>query len=137
MQMQMEMTFEDVSAEVLADEIMMGDIHYWADKQEELGYVSRWSMGEGTRMETEIFTNKQRHITYTVYARDVTVEELQNGTAQQVMFSTFATDGTVAALYRAGEFLIKCAMEQEGDWHIFIEDFEMQDDGSFVMITGS
>ena len=133
----MEMMFEDVSAEVLADEIMTDDIHYWADKQEELGYVSRWSMGEDTQMETKIFTDKTRRITYTVYARDVTVEELQNGTAQQVMFSTFATDGTVAAFYRAGEFLIKCAMEQEGDWHIFIEDFECQDDGSFAMVTGS
>jgi hypothetical protein len=133
----MEMMFEDVSAEVLADEIMTDDIHYWADKQEELGYVSRWSLGENTRMETKLFSDKQRHITYTVYARDVSLDDLLNGTAQRVQFSTFATNGTVAALYRAGEFLIKCAIEQEGAHHIFIEDFEAQDDGSFAMVTGS
>jgi hypothetical protein len=133
----MQMMFEDVSTETLVHELMMEDVRYWADKQEELGFVSRWSMGEGTRMETEIFTNKQRRINYTVYARDVTVEELQNGTARQVMFSTFAADNTVAALYRAGEFLIKSAMAQEGSWHVFIEDFVMQADGSLDMVTGS
>ena len=121
---------------VLEDQVMQ-DIRYWADKQDELGFVSRWSLGEGTRMETKIFTDKERVVTYTVYARDVTIEQLMDSTAKKVTFSTIAKDGTVAELYRAGETLIKNAMAQEGDWHIFIEDFTMQVDGSLAMTTGS
>ncbi len=121
----------------VSEDQMMQDIRYWADKQDELGFVSRWSMGEGTRMETKIFTSKERAVTYTVYARDVTIEQLMDGTAKKVTFSTIAKDGTVAELYRAGETLIQDAMEQEGNWHIFIEDFTMQADGSLVMTTGS
>lgn len=121
----------------VSEDQMMQDIRYWADKQDELGYVSRWSLGEGTLMETKIFTDKERVVTYTVYARDVTIEQLMDGTAKKVTFSTIAKDGTVAELYRAGETLIQNAMDQEGNWHIFIEDFNMQADGSLVMTTGS
>lgn len=121
----------------VSEDLMMQDIRYWADKQDELGYVSRWSLGEGTQMETKIFTDKERVVTYTVYVRDVTIDELLAGTAKKVTFSTTAKDGTVAELYRAGEILITCAMKQEGNWHIFIEDFIMQADGSLAMTTGS
>ena len=121
----------------VSEDLMMQDIRYWADKQDELGFVSRWSLGEGTRMETKIFTDKERFVTYTVYANDCTLDELMAGTAKKVAFSTIAKDGTVAELYRAGETLIKNAMAQEGDWHIFIEDFTMQADGSLAMTTGS
>jgi hypothetical protein len=121
----------------VSEDLMMQDIRYWADKQDELGFVSRWSLGEGTRMETKIFTDKERVVTYTVYANDCTLDELIAGTAKKVTFSTAAKDGTVAELYRAGETLIKSAMAQEGNWHIFIEDFTMQADGSLAMTTGS
>lgn len=121
----------------VSEDLMMQDIRYWADKQDELGFVSRWSLGEGTLMETKIFTDKERVVTYTVYARDVTIEQLMDGTAKKVTFSTIAKNGTVAELYRAGETLIKNATEQEGNWHIFIEDFTMQADGSLAMTTGS
>jgi hypothetical protein len=127
---------EDMMFAVSEDQ-MMQDVRYWADKQDELGFVSRWSLGEGTLMETKIFTDKERVVTYTVYARDVTIEQLMDGTAKKVTFSAIAKDGTVAELYRAGETLIQNAMDQEGNWHIFIEDFTMQADGSLAMTTGS
>ena len=121
----------------VSEDQMMQDVRYWADKQDELGFVSRWSLGEGTLMETKIFTDKERVVTYTVYARDVTIEQLMDGTAKKVTISAIAKDGTVAELYRAGETLIQNAMDQEGNWHIFIEDFTMQADGSLAMTTGS
>ena len=121
----------------VSEDQMMQDVRYWADKQDELGFVSRWSLGEGTLMETKIFTDKERVVTYTVYANDCTLDELMAGTAKKVTFGTIAKDGTVAELYRAGETLIKSAMAQEGNWHIFIEDFTMQADGSLAMTTGS
>jgi hypothetical protein len=128
---------EDMMTVAVLEDQVMQDIRYWADKQGELGFVSRWSLGEGTRMETKIFTDKERFVTYTVYARNVTIEQLMDGTAKKVTFSAIAKNGTVAELYRAGETLIKNAMEQEGNWHIFIEDFTMQADGSLAMTTGS
>jgi hypothetical protein len=128
---------EDMMNVAVSEDLMMQDIRYWADKQDELGFVSRWSLGEGTRMETKIFTDKERTVTYTVYANDCTLDELIAGTAKKVTFSTAAKDGTVAELYCAGETLIKSAMAQEGNWHIFIEDFTMQADGSLAMTTGS
>jgi len=121
----------------VSEDQMMQDVRYWADKQDELGFVSRWSLGEGTLMETKIFTDKERVVTYTVYARDVTIEQLMDGTAKKVTFSAIAKDGTVSELYRAGETLIQNAIDQEGNWHIFIEDFTMQADGSLAMTTGS
>jgi hypothetical protein len=128
---------EDMMNVAVSEDLMMQDIRYWADKQDELGFVSRWSLGEGTRMETKIFTDKERVVTYTVYARNVTIEQLMDGTAKKVTFSAIAKNGTVAELYRAGETLIKNAMDQESNWHIFIEDFTMQADGSLAMTTGS
>jgi hypothetical protein len=128
---------EDMMSVAVLEDQAMQDIRYWADKQDELGFVSRWSLGEGTRMETKIFTDKYRAITYSVIAKDSTFDELWEGTAKKVTFSTIAKNGTVAELYRAGETLIQSAMAQEGDWHIFIEDFVMQEDGSLAMTTGS
>jgi hypothetical protein len=105
-------------------EEMEKDIDYWYDIQNELGYVSRWSVLCGLTMEDNLMSDKSRKITYTLF--DANVE-----------YSTFTSSGKVSDFYRAGEFLIKCAMRDYDDHHIFIEGFEPQEDGSFRMITGS
>jgi len=33
--------------------------------------------------------------------------------------------------------VFKQAKATVGDWHIYIEDFQMQDDGSLKLVTGS
>ncbi len=52
-------------------------------------------------------------------------------------FTCMAQNGTVGALWTAAESCFKQAKLALGDWHYFIEDFEVQDDGSLQLVTGS
>ena len=54
-----------------------------------------------------------------------------------VTFSSVAENGTVGALWKAAEDCFQQAKENNVDWHYFIEDFDMQEDGSLKLITGS
>jgi hypothetical protein len=54
-----------------------------------------------------------------------------------IEFSSMAVNGTVGELWRAAESCFQQAKAAVGDWHIYIEDFEMQDDGSLALVTGS
>ena len=52
-------------------------------------------------------------------------------------FTAIAEDGTIGGLWKAAE---NCFLQAElalDDWHIYIEDFEVQDDGSLELVTGS
>jgi len=44
-----------------------------------------------------------------------------------------AVDGTIKSLWFAANSCIR----QSGTHHMYIEDFEMQEDGSLMLITGS
>ena len=125
--------FEDVDTDTLCME-------HFDDLQQELGMSTIWSMWDGGTMsaDTTIFTDKMRKVTYDFVRHDATVEELdadlRNGTnSAMAQVSSFAVNGTVKALWAAAESCIK----QSGTHHSFIEDFEMQDDGSLELITGS
>jgi hypothetical protein len=115
----------------------MENITYWADKQSELGYVSRWSIGDDLHMEDKVAGDESRLVTYTVYAKNATVEQLLSQTAPEVTYRAIAKDGSVAELYRAAEEVIKAAIGKEGDWHIYIEGFTRMSDGSLALVTGS
>jgi hypothetical protein len=113
--------------------------HFFA-MQEELGMNTVWSMYDTGPVSSDfnIFTDKVRKVTYTFVRPDATIEELdadlRNGTnSAMAQVSSFAVNGTVKALWAAAESCIK----QSGTHHSFIEDFEMQDDGSLALVTGS
>ena len=125
--------FEDVDTDTLCME-------HFDDLQQELGMSTVWSMWDGGTMsaDTAIFTDKMRKVTYDFVRNDATIEELdadlRNGTnSAMAQVSSFAVNGTVKALWAAAESCIK----QSGTHHSFIEDFEMQDDGSLALVTGS
>jgi len=125
--------FEDVDTDTLCME-------HFDDLQQELGMSTVWSMWDGGTMSAEqaIFTDKMRKVTYDFVRNDATIEELdadlRNGTnSAMAQVSSFAVNGTVKALWAAAESCIK----QSGTHHSFIEDFEMQDDGSLALVTGS
>jgi hypothetical protein len=125
--------FEDVDTDTLCME-------HFDDLQQELGMSTVWSMWDGGTMSAEqaIFTDKMRKVTYDFVRNDATIEELdadlRNGTnSAMAQVSSFAVNGTVKALWAAAESCIK----QSGTHHYFIEDFEMQDDGSLALVTGS
>ena len=115
----------------------MKNVRYWFDKQNQLGYVSRWSIGKNLRMEDKVIDDTQWVIKYNVYTKDSTVDELLSQTAKESTFTSIAKNGSVAELYRAAEQVIKAAMETEDDWHIYIEGFNPQPDGSLLLVTGS
>ena len=125
--------FEDVDTDTLCME-------HFDDMKDQLGMSTVWSMWDGGTMSAEqaIFTDKMRKVTYDFVRHDATVEELdadlRNGTnSAMAQVSSFAVNGTVKALWEAAESCIK----QSGTHHYFIEDFEMQDDGSLELVTGS
>jgi hypothetical protein len=125
--------FEDVDTDTLC-------IEHFDDMQQELGMSTVWSMWDGGIMDADqaIFTDKMRKVTYNFVRADATLEEIyadldDNGNRSMVQVSSFAVNGTVKALWAAAESCIK----QSGTHHSFIEDFEMQDDGSLALVTGS
>jgi|TARA_B110000858_G_scaffold3097_1_gene3577 hypothetical protein len=125
--------FKDVDTDTLCME-------HFDDMKDQLGMSTVWSMWDGGAMSAEqaIFTDKMRKVTYDFVRYDATVEELdadlRNGTnSAMAQVSSFAVDGTVKSLWTAAESCIK----QSGTHHYFIEDFEMQDDGSLQLVTGS
>ncbi len=125
--------FEDVDTDTLC-------IEHFDDMQQELGMSTVWSMWDGGTIDADqaIFTDKMRKVTYNFVRADATLEEIyadldDNGNRSMVQVSSFAVNGTVKALWAAAESCIK----QSGTHHSFIEDFEMQDDGSLSLVTGS
>jgi len=125
--------FEDVDTDTLCME-------HFDDMKDQLGMSTVWSMWDGGTMSAEqaIFTDKMRTVTYQFVRHNATIEELdadlRNGTnSAMAQVSSFAVNGTVKALWAAAESCIK----QSGTHHYFIEDFEMQDDGTLELVTGS
>ena len=121
------------------DEFTIAMDHFFA-MQEELGMTTVWSMYDTGPVSSDfnIFTDKVRKVTYTFVRPDATCEELNNdlrdGTnTAMAQVSSLAVNGSIKSLWAAAESCIK----QSGTHHSYIEDFEMQEDGSLLLITGS
>ena len=52
-------------------------------------------------------------------------------------FTCMAKDGTIGGLWAAAESCFKQAQLALEDWHIYIEDFTVLDDGNLELVTGS
>ena len=120
----------------MLDQDFYNKMNYFAGAQNALNYDTVWSIDEVDNVDVELLTNKARRVFYRFYAKDATSEELMNGTAEMIEVSSVAVNGTVRELWRAAESCYQQAKAQ-GDWHYFIEDFEMQDDGSLEIWMGS
>lgn len=125
--------FEDVDTDTLC-------IEHFDDMQQELGMSTVWSMWDGGTMSEDhaIFTPQMRRVVYEFVRDDATSEEIyadleDGGKRSMAQVSSFAVDGTVKSLWAAAESCIK----QSGTHHQFIEDFEVNEDGSLELITGS
>ena len=122
-----EIRFEDVDEMTLAME-------HFDDLRWEQGYQTVWSMYDlGCKpLDWHIFTDKPRRVTYKCLKSAGTGHG-----AEWVEFSTLAVDGTIGGLWRAAESLFKQAQLAVGDWHYFIEDFVVGEDGTLELVTGS
>ena len=119
--------YEDVDAFELQYE------HY-NELQNSLGYETVWSMDMApVPLDHAILTAKPRLVTYSCIAE--MGESMDDVTWKT--FTAVAEDGTVGALWKAAESCYQQAKAIVGDWHYFVEDFNLQDDGSLKLVTGS
>ena len=116
------------------DKKMFEEMDHFDALKTEQGYETVWSIETGIRpLDYAIFTNKPRLVTYKC------IKEM-GATFDDVTYKTFtcmAQNGTIGALWTAAESCFKQAKLALGDWHYFIENFEVQDDGSLSLVTGS
>ena len=119
--------FEDVDAFEL-------EMEHFDDLKTELGYTTTWSMGSGImNLDTNIFSDKARVVTYKcIKEMGATMDDVT-----WITFTAVAENGTVGALWKAAESCYQQAKLAIGDWHYFVENFELQEDGSLSLVTGS
>ena len=118
--------FEDVDAFEL-------EYEHYSELKEELGYETVWSMDSGImNLDQAIFTDKARVVTYKCIKEIKSMDDVT-----YITFTAVAENGTVGALWKAAESCFVQAKLAIGDWHYFVEDFEVQEDGSLSLVTGS
>ena len=119
--------FEDVDAFEL-------EMEHFNDLKNELGYETVWSMDSGIlNLDQKILTDKARVVTYKC------IKNMSNSGhgVEWITFTAVAEDGSVGALWKAAESCYQQAKLAIGDWHYFVENFEVQEDGSLSLVTGS
>ena len=119
--------FEDVDAFEL-------EMEHFDDLKKELGYETVWSMDSGIlNLDQKILTDKARVVTYKC------IKNMSNSGhgVEWITFTAVAEDGSVGALWKAAEECFQLAKKTLGDWHYFVENFELEEDGSLSLVTGS
>ena len=119
--------FEDVDAFEL-------EMEHFDDLKAELGYATTWSMGSGImNLDTNIFSDKTRVVTYKcIKEMGATMDDVT-----WITFTAVAMNGTVGELWKAAENCFQQAKAALDDWHYFVEDFDVQEDGTLELVTGS
>jgi len=141
-------TFEDVSAETIAMEFVQFEdvdadtlaMEHFDDMKTELCMDSVWSIWEAAALSADdlLFQDRQYRVVYNHVRHDATTEEIwadvkDGGNRADAQVSMFAPSGSIKHLWFAADSCIK----QSGTYHSYIEDFQMQEDGSLLLITGS
>ena len=118
--------FEDVDAFEL-------EMEHFDDLKTELGYDTTWSMDSGIlNLDQKILTDKARVVTYKCIKEIKSMDDVT-----YITFTAVAENGTVGALWKAAESCFLQAKLAIGDWHYFVENFEVEEDGSLSLVTGS
>ena len=118
--------FEDVDAFEL-------EMEHFDELKAELGYDTVWSMDSGImNLDQKIFSDKARVVTYKCIKEIKSMDDVT-----YITFTAVAENGTVGALWKAAESCFQQAKLAIGDWHYFVENFELQEDGSLSLVTGS
>ena len=118
--------FEDVDAFEL-------EYEHYSELKAELGYDTVWSMDSGMmNLDQNIFSDKARVVNYKCIKEIKSMDDVT-----WITFTAVAENGTVGALWKAAESCFQQAKLAIGDWHYFVENFEVQEDGSLSLVTGS
>lgn len=127
----LDMKFEDVSQETLDDEILFETMDYFSVLKNDLGMDSVWDLPGATitSVDTMIFEDKQYKVKYKfIESMGATMDDVK--WAEVTMF---APSGSIKDLWFAANSCIK----QSGTHHIYIEGFDINEDGTLSLITGS
>lgn len=127
----LDMKFEDVSQETLDDEILFETMDYFSVLKNDLGMDSVWDLPGATitSVDTMIFEDKQYKVKYKfIESMGSTMDDVK--WAEVTMF---APSGSIKDLWFAANSCIK----QSGTHHIYIEGFDINEDGTLSLITGS
>ena len=118
--------FEDVDAFEL-------EYEHYSELKAELGYDTVWSMDSGMmNLDQNIFSDKARVVNYKCIKEIKSMDDVT-----WITFTAVAENGTVGALWKAAESCFQQAKLAIGDWHYFVENFELEEDGSLSLVTGS
>ncbi len=118
--------FEDVDAFEL-------EYEHYSELKAELGYETVWSVDSGImNLDQKIFSDKARVVTYKCIKEIKSMDDVT-----WITFTAVAENGTVGALWKAAESCYQQAKLAIGDWHYFVENFEVEEDGSLSLVTGS
>ena len=121
-----EVKFEDVDAFEL-------EYEHYSELKAELGYETVWSMDSGImNLDQNIFSDKARVVNYKCIKEIKSMDDVT-----YITFTAVAENGTIGALWKAAESCYQQAKLAIGDWHYFVENFELQEDGSLSLVTGS
>ena len=108
---------------------------HWDNLRNDLGYETILDLQDVGMMplDKKIFKDKPYVVNYKcIKEMGATFDDVT-----WITFTAVAKNGTVGELWKAAESCYQQAKLAVGDWHTFIEDFEMQDDGSLSLVTGS
>ena len=109
------------------------EIEHFNDLKSQLGYETVWSMEGIMPLDKAIFSDKPRVVKYKC------IKEMGD-TMDDVTWETFtavAKNGSVKELWAAAESCYQQAKLAVGDWHYFVENFDVKDDGTLDLVTGS
>jgi len=121
-----EVKFEDVDAFEL-------EMEHFDELKAELGYDTVWSVDSGImNLDQKIFSDKARVVNYKCIKEIKSMDDVT-----YITFTAVAENGTVGALWKAAESCFQQAKLAIGDWHYFVENFEVEEDGSLSLVTGS
>ena len=124
--MQNTLQFQDVDTFEL-------EYEHYSDLKAQLGYETVWSIEGIMPLDKAIFTDTPRVVKYKC------IKEMGD-TFDDVTYETFtavAENGTLGALWKAAESCYQQAKLAVGDWHYFIENFQVEADGTLTLETGS
>lgn len=110
----------------MLDQNFYNKMNYFNGAREALNYDTTWSIYEADHVDSQMLNDKVRRVFYRFY----------DGKMREVEVSAVAADGTVRSFWAAAESCYQQAKAQ-GDWHYFIEDFQVQEDGSLELWMGS
>ena len=108
-------------------------MEHFDELKAELGYDTVWSVDSGImNLDQKIFSDKARVVNYKCIKEIKSMDDVT-----YITFTAVAENGTVGALWKAAESCFQQAKLAIGDWHYFVENFEVEEDGSLSLVTGS